>query len=137
MASHNNENDEILKDADMSLETQLCEHCSYLFSAWDDKWIGDQTHHEGYESLLRSVKAGCRLCDKLKDVWDHFASGIQDPTCCSFINFSMVSELTLCIASKPYSEVCGKYYKNYPLSMTRKKTTTQFSRLISQFDQSW
>lgn len=118
MSSCNNQNDQMLRDADISVETQLCDLCSNLFSAWDDEWIGYQTHHEGYESLLRSVKAGCHLCEKLKDVWDHSAAGIQDPMCRSFIDFSMVYEMSIRVVSEAYSlRGGGKYYGNFPLSM--------------------
>lgn len=117
MSFCNNQNDQMLRDADVSIETQLCDLCSNLFSAWDDEWIGFQTHHEGYKSLLRSVKAGCRLCGILKDLWDHYAGkSAHGPTYYSEIDFTLVDRMLYRVSSKAYPEVSGKYYKNCPLS---------------------
>lgn len=106
----NSQNDQVLKGGEISVETNLCEFCSYLFSAHDE-WRGYQGHHEGRESLLRSLEAGCQLCEKLKEGWDHFAGGwVHDPVCESLASPGW-DEMTLRVWSQEYSRSYGKYYK--------------------------
>lgn len=89
MSSCDNQNNEMSEDAKISIETQLCELCSHLFSTWGDEGPGWQTHHEDHESLLRSLTAGCQFCEILKDGWDHFAVGlVHDPMCHSLIHIT-------------------------------------------------